>query len=319
MNKALPKALKPVYVRRPMTTITIFGASGFLGRHIVRQLAKTGATIRVPTRDPDKALILKPMGDVGQIVPFRASVRSDASVDQAIGASDVVINLIGILYEKGRDTFQALHVEAPARIARLAREHGAKKFIHVSAIGADANSKSAYARSKAAGEQAVHTFFPDATIFRPSIVFGPEDSFFNRFARLSSVAPALPLIGGGLTKFQPVYVGDVAEAVKAALGNPDAVGETYELGGPSVYSFKELMELMLKETGRKRFLTPIPWPLAKLKATFLELMPTPLLTRDQVELLKSDNVVRSKAKTLRHLNITPTAVEIVVPRYFNKG
>lgn len=298
-----------------MTTITIFGASGFLGRHIVRQLAKTGATIRVPTRNVEKAMLLKPMGDVGQVVPFMSSVRSDAAVSKAIGSSDIVINLLGILYEKGRDTFQALHVEAAARIARLAREQGTKHFIHVSAIGADANSGAAYARSKAAGEQAVRTFFPDAVILRPSIVFGPEDDFFNRFSLLSRFAPALPLIGGGMTKFQPVYVGDIADAVMEILKNPAAQGQTYELGGPQIYIFRDLMVMMLHMTGRKRFLAPVPWWLAKLKATFLQMMPQPLLTRDQVELLKTDNVVGSRAETFEDLGINPTAVEVIVPGY----
>lgn len=297
--------------------ITVFGGSGFIGRHLVRRLARAGAIIRVPTRDPEKALVLKPAGDVGQIVPFFSSVRREEDVRRAIGNSDAVINLLGILYEKGRNNFQAAHVEAAARIARLAREAGAAQLVHVSALGADARSRSAYARSKAAGEEAVRAFFPDAAILRPSVVFGPEDNFFNMFASLARFAPALPLIGGGKTKFQPVYAGDVAEAIAAILARP-AAGRAYELGGPGIYTFRELLELMMKETGRARPFVNLPWALAKWKALFLEMMPHPLLTRDQVELLKTDNVVSPKAKTLRDLDIAPVALEVILPTYMDR-
>ncbi len=299
-------------------TITIFGGTGFIGRHLVRRLAKTGATIRIATRDAEKALLLKPMGDVGQIVPVACSVRSDASVAKAIGNADIVINLIGILFEKGGNTFEALHVETAARIARLAKEAGAKKLIHMSALGASENASAKYARSKYAGEKAVRTFFPDATIFRPSIVFGPEDHFFNRFASLARFAPALPLIGGGTTKFQPVYVGDVAEATARALTHTNAAGKTFELGGPQIYTFRELLELMLEQTGRKRCLINLPWGLAKLQAAFLELAPKPPLTCDQVEMLKTDNVVASGAKASTDLGINPTALEVILPTYLDR-
>ena len=303
-----------------MNEITVFGASGFIGRHVVRRLAKTGATIRVPTRNPEKALTLKPMGDVGQIVPFFCSTRNDTSVLEAIGQSETVINLIGILFEKGKDNFQSMHVETAARIARLAKERHVKKLIHISALGAKSPSSSKYATSKAFGEQAVKAFFPNVTIIRPSIVFGPEDNFFNLFASLACYLPGLPLIGGGRTKFQPVYVGDVAEAVLAILKNPQAAGKVYELGGPTIYSFRELLELILKEIGRKRCLINLPWSIAKLEASFLQLMPNPLLTRDQVELLKEDNVImdNNKINTLETLSINPTAVEVIIPTYLKR-
>jgi uncharacterized protein YbjT (DUF2867 family) len=299
--------------------ITVFGATGFIGRHAVRRLAKTGAYIRVPTRNPEKALELKPMGDVGQIVPLKCVVRSDASVAWAIGSSDAVVNLIGILYEKGRDTFQAMHVETAARIARLARDQGATHFVHLSALGADPASKSSYARSKAAGEQAVRTFFPDAVILRPSVVFGPEDHFFNMFASFARFSPVLPLIGGGHTRFQPVYVGDVAEAIMQTLTRMEAQDCLYELGGPIIYTFREMLDLMLQVICRKRKLIEIPWFLAKIQAAFLGLMPHPMLTRDQVELLKTDNIVHDpRAKTLRDLGIMPTAAELILPTYLER-
>ena len=302
-----------------MKQLTIFGGSGFIGRHAVRRLAREGYVIRVPTRDPEKALPLKPAGDVGQIVPMLCNVRSDESVARAIGNSDAVINLIGILCERGRNTFEAMHVETAARIARVAKACGAKSFIQMSALGADAGSGSAYARSKAAGEQAVRTFFPEAAILRPSVVFGPEDNFFNMFAATARFAPFLPLIGGGGTKFQPVYVGDVAEAMTQILMQSGLQGQVYELGGPQVYSFRELLEIMMNETQRKRRLVDVPWGWAKLQAGLMELLPVPPLTRDQVEMLKSDNVLRNKqAKTLRDLGITPTALEVILPTYLDR-
>ncbi|MDX2027088.1 MAG: complex I NDUFA9 subunit family protein [Alphaproteobacteria bacterium] len=300
-------------------SITIFGGTGFIGRHLVRRLAKTGAAIRIVTRDAEKVLPLKPMGDVGQIVAVHGSIRSDETVATAIASSCSVINLTGILYEKGRDNFQSVHVEAAARIARLAKDHGAKNLIHMSALGADAGSASAYARSKAAGEQAVRLFFPDAVVFRPSIVFGPEDNFFNLFATLARFSPVLPLIGGGHTKFQPVYAGDVAAAMQRAIELPDARGKVFELGGPKTYSFRELLETMLRVTGKRRWFLPLSWKLAMFQAAFLEKLPRPLLTRDQIELLKSDNIIRSpQAKTLKDLGLAPTALEIILPTYLGR-
>jgi NADH dehydrogenase len=304
-----------------LNPITIFGGTGFIGRHVIRRLARTGAIIRVPTRDPEKALPLKPMGDVGQIVPFACSLRNDDAVAEAIGRSETVINLIGILHKKGRDTFQTIHVETAARIARLAKQNGAQHFVHMSALGASDQSSSSYARSKAAGERAVRTFFPGAVLIRPSIVFGPEDNFFNLFATLARFLPILPLIGGGVTKFQPVYVGDVAEAVSQSLRRPEAQGACYELGGPQIYSFRELLELMLRVTRQKRGFVNLPWPMAKVHAGLHELLPLPrpLITRDQVELLKTDNVIRDpQTKTLGNLGISPTALEVILPTYLGR-
>ncbi|MFY9288352.1 MAG: complex I NDUFA9 subunit family protein [Alphaproteobacteria bacterium] len=294
--------------------ITIFGGSGFIGRALIRRLAKTGAIIRVATRDVEKTLPLKPMGNVGQIVPIPCSVRSDTDVAEAIGQSDIVINLLGILFEKGRNNFKALHVEAAARIARTAKERGVKHLIHMSALGADDHAASKYAQSKAAGEQAIKTFYPKATIIRPSIVFGAEDNFFNKFAGLAQLSPALPLIGGGLTKFQPVYVDDVAHAICKVLEKTETAGQLFELGGPQVYSFRQLLEYILEVTHRQRSLINMPWALASFKAIFLQLAPQPMLTCDQVLMLKSDNVVKG-GKTFRDLDMQATALELIVPTY----
>lgn len=298
-------------------TITLFGGTGFLGRHIVRRLAKTGARLLIATREPNKAQSLKLMGDVGQITPVLTDVRHDASVAAALQGSDAAINLIGILFETRRDRFQAKHVETAARIARLAKEQGVTRLVQISALGANPGSLSAYARSKAAGEQAVRMFFPDATILRPSIVYGAEDNFFNMFSRLAAVSPVLPLIGGGSTKFQPVYVGDVADAVMAALTRDDVKGQIYELGGKGVYSFRELLALMLKATGRKRCFVNLPWGVAKLQAAIMELlMPSPTLTRDQVDLLRTDNVIKNpNAKTLADLGVQGSSLELTLPTY----
>ncbi len=303
--------------------VTVFGGSGFVGRTLIERLAKTGAVIRVPVRNPERAKILKPMGDVGQITPFGIDIGSDDAVAAAVAEADAVVNLIGILYERGASRFALVHGEAPGRMARAARQAGARRFVQVSAIGADPESPSAYARSKAAGEAAVRVALPSAVILRPSIVFGPEDDFFNRFAALAQLMPALPLIGGGHTRFQPVYVGDVADAIMVALdaASPNAPatdGRTYELGGPRTYSFKDLMALMLAEIHRRRLLIPLPFALASLQALILELLPVPPLTRDQVALLKRDNVVGAGALTLRDLGIAPTALEPILPTYLDR-
>jgi uncharacterized protein YbjT (DUF2867 family) len=297
---------------------TVFGGSGFIGRHLIKRLAKTGTIIRVATRHPSSANFLRTNGSVGQIIPIAVNTNDDASVAAAVRDADIVINLIGILYESGVNTFRGTQGEAPGRIARAAKAAGAQRFIQISAIGADAGSTSEYARSKAAGEQAVRKAFPEATILRPSIVFGPEDNFFNRFAAMARISPALPLIGGGHTKFQPVYVGDVADAIMKALDNPAAQGKTYELGGPRVYSFKEIMELVLEEVRRKRFLVPVPWSVAEFQGKILGKLPKPLLTSDQVELLKRDNVVAPGAATLSDLGINPTAAEVIIPTYLDR-
>ncbi len=303
-----------------MTTpvATIFGGSGFIGRHLVGRLARQGWTIRVAVRRPSRARFLQPLGNVGQITPLRAPLQDEAAVREAVAGADAVINLVGLLYERGKQTFEAAHVEGAKRIAEASAAAGVRHMVQMSAIGADPAAEADYARSKAAGEAAVRAAFPGAVVVRPSIVFGPEDGFFNLFAMLARLSPVLPLVGGGKTRFQPVYVADVAEAMVRALGDPAAAGKTYELGGPQVYTFKELLELMLREIGRKRLLVPLPFWAASFEATFLELMPVPLLTRDQVRLLKRDNVVTEGALTLKDLGIEPTAVELILPTYLDR-
>lgn len=297
--------------------ITVFGGTGFVGRHLVQRLARAGARLRVVTRDPEAGAFLKPMGDPGQIVLQRGDLRDADSVVAAVAGADAVVNLVGILYQKGRRTFRAIHVEGAAAVARAAQAAGAKRLVHVSALGADARSDSDYARSKAAGEKAVAEAFPGATILRPSVIFGPEDDFFNRFAKLARFSPVLPLIGGGRTRFQPVYVGDVDDAIRRALDDDDAEGRVYELGGPGVYTFRALMEIVMRETRRRRLLVPVPFWLAEIQAFFLEWLPKPPLTRDQVKLLARDNVVSGEAPGLADLGIEPTAVEAVVPLYLS--
>lgn len=293
--------------------VTVFGGSGFLGRYVVRQLAARGARLRIAVRDPEGAAFLKPLCDVGQLAAIQTNLRDDASVARAIDGADTVINLVGILYESGRQTFQAIHVEGAKRVALAASAAKARSFVHVSAIGADADSLSGYARTKAKGEAAVREAFPKAAILRPSVVFGPEDNFFNRFASLARLAPALPLIGGGKTRMQPVYVLDVAKAVVGVLDGH--AGETFELGGPQVFTFRELMERMLETIERQRLLVPVPFWAARFGAFFTELLPKPLLTRDQVRLLERDNVVGKNVKTFADLGIVPTPLEAVLTDY----
>jgi NADH dehydrogenase len=294
--------------------VTVFGGTGFLGRHTVRALAKAGHRIRVAVRYPNKGFFLLPMGHVGQIALVKCNVREQEQVDAAVAGATAVVNLTGILYQRGEQSFEAMHVVAAETIARAARAAGASTLVHVSAIGADKDAASSYAASKGEGEARVRAAFPAAAILRPSIVFGQEDDFFNRFAALARSLPALPLIGGGHTKFQPVFVGDVAAAVRSCAEDAGFGGKTYELGGPTIYSFKELLEIILRETSRKRLLVPIPFPLASLQAMFLQFAPKPLLTPDQVTLLKSDNVVRG-ANGLASFGIAPTSVEAEVPAY----
>ncbi len=293
----------------------VFGGTGFIGRHLVQRLARAGARVRVVARDPEAGMFLKPMGDPGQVVLSRANLLDAASVADAAAGADIVVNLVGILYESGPCTFAAIHVDGARYVAEAAKAAGAKRLVQVSAIGASNRSPALYARSKAAGEAAAGKAFPGATIVRPSIVFGPEDDFFNRFAAMARLAPALPLLGGGRTRFQLVYVGDVAEAIVRILGDAETAGKTYELGGPRVYTFREALEIVLRETGRKRLLVPLPFWAASLQARMLELLPKPLLTRDQVKMLRRDNVVGRKALGLADLGIAPTAVEAVVPAY----
>lgn len=295
--------------------VAVFGGTGFIGRHLVRRLAKAGARVRVVVRDPEAGMFLKPMGEPGQIILDRGNLLDAGSVAEVVAGADIVVNLVGVLYESGPYTFAAVHVEGARSVAEAAKAAGARRLVQVSAIGASKRSPALYARTKAAGEAAVGKAFPGATIVRPSIVFGPEDDFFNRFAALARLVPALPLYGGGRTRFQPVYVGDVAEAIVRILEDAQTAGKTYELGGPHVYTFREVLEIVLRETGRARLLVPLPFWVADLQARAFELLPKPLLTRDQVKMLARDNVVGRKALGLADLGITPTAVEAVVPAY----
>jgi len=297
--------------------VTVFGGSGFLGRHVVQALARRGYRIRVACRRPDLAGHLQPLGNVGQIQPVQANLRARWSVDRAVAGADHVINLVAILHESGRQRFDAIHSFGARAVAEAARAAGAS-LVHVSAIGADAKSPAHYARSKAAGEQAVQETLPDAVIFRPSIMFGPEDGFFNRFATMARYTPALPLIGGGHTRFQPVYVADVAEAIARAVDG-EVAGGIYELGGPEALTFRECMERMLATIDRKRWLVPVPWFIARLQGAILGLLPSPLLTSDQVKLLETDNVVSAEAerdgRTLTGLGIRPKSIESILPSY----
>lgn len=301
------------------TLVTVYGGSGFLGRHLIRALARRHYRIRVAVRRPDLAFHLQPLGRVGQINPVQANLRNAASVDAAAQGADVVVNLVGILFERGRQRFGAVHTEGAANVARAAKANGAR-LVHVSAIGADENATSAYARSKAAAERIIREIVPEATVMRPSIMFGPEDNFFNLFASLARMSPVLPLIGGGHTRFQPVFVGDVAQAIARAVDGEARAGATYELGGPEIRTFREILEYILKTTERRRLLMPVPFLVAKLQASLMQFMPTPLLTPDQVELLRTDNVVSQEAmtqqRTLQGLGIaTPEPIEAIVPSY----
>jgi uncharacterized protein YbjT (DUF2867 family) len=300
------------------TLVTVFGGSGFLGRHVVRALARAGYRVRPAVRRPDLAGHLQPLGRVGQIHAVQANLRYPASVEAAVRDADVVINLVGVLFERGKQRFEAVQAEGAYTVAQAAAAAGAR-VVHVSSLGADPDSTALYARTKAAGEAAVLAAVPDATIFRPSIMFGPEDDFFNRFASMARMSPFLPLIGGGETKFQPVFVGDVAQAILKATGAAAKGGTIYELGGPEVKSFKALMEYVLAVTERKRLLLPIPFAVAKLQAMVLQLLPTPLLTKDQVESLRTDNIVSAAAtaegRTIGDLGIAPAALEAIVPSY----
>jgi len=301
------------------TLVTVFGGSGFLGRSVVRALCKRDYRIRVAVRRPELAGHLQPLGKVGQIHAVQANLRYPASVEAAMRGADIAINLVGILAQAGAQTFDAVQAEGAGTVAKAAAAVGAR-MVHVSAIGADANSASRYARSKAAGEQAVLAAVPSATILRPSVVFGPEDDFTNRFASLARMSPALPLIGGGATKLQPVYVGDVATAAADAVDGKTKAGSVYELGGPEVLSMREIMEVILEITGRNRMLVSLPFGIAKLQALLLQFAPGAFkLTPDQVELLRSDNVVSEAAKaaglTLEGLGIAPDSLEGVAPQY----
>jgi NADH dehydrogenase len=292
---------------------TVFGGSGFLGRYVVKRLAAQGYIVRVAVRDVEAAMFLRPMGGVGQIVPLYAPVTQEALVARATEGADVVINLTGILAESRKGDFAKTHAEGAGRVARLAASSVARRFVHVSAIGASASSDSLYAQSKAAGEAAVRAAFPRAFILRPSIMFGAEDQFFNRFAAMAALFPVIPVVGGA-TKFQPVYVGDVAAAVMASLTSPRA-GNTYELGGPEIATFRELIKKMLRIIERPGTVVDLPLGLARIQAGILQRLPGKLLTTDQIKLLQSDNIVSDGALDFESLGIMPTPMELILPAY----
>jgi len=300
------------------TLVTIYGGSGFLGRHVVRALAKRHYRIRVAVRRPELAGHLQPLGRVGQIHAVQTNLRNAASVEAAARGAHVLINLVGILSEHGRQKFDSVHTYGAEQVALAAAAHGAS-LVHISAIGADENSPSHYGRSKAQAEKLVLAAQPQAVIVRPSIMFGPEDDFFNRFASMARMSPFLPLIGGGETRFQPVFVGDVARAIADAVDGKLRGGATYELGGPEVKSFKELMQFVLATIERKRILLPLPFFAAKIPAYVAQFMPKPMITPDQVESLRVDNVVSEQAikegRTLPGIGITPDSLEAIVPSY----
>jgi NADH dehydrogenase len=300
------------------TLVTVFGGSGFVGRHVVRALAKQHYRIRVAVRRPELAGFLQPLGRVGQIHAVQANLRHAGSIVAAVRDAEVVVNLVGILAEGGRQRFETIHKVGAEAVALAAAQHGAR-LVHMSSLGASEQSTSVYARSKAAGESAVLAAMPGATIFRPSVVFGPEDNFFNKFAALARMLPALPLIGGGRTKFQPVFAGDVAAAFAAAVAGETRPGSIYELGGPETFTMREIMAYVLKTIERRRLLVPLPFGLAKIEAMVLQFLPGALLTPDQVELLRTDNIVSETAtgerRTFAGLGITPVSPQAIVPSY----
>jgi len=302
--------------------VTVFGGSGFVGRHVVRALLRRGWRVRAAVRRPDLAGHLQPLGMVGWVQPVQANLRYRWSVDRAVEGADAVVNLVAIPYASGRQTFEAVHVFGARAVAEATRKAGIGRLIHVSAIGADPEAASDYARTKGEGETAVRETIPGAVVMRPSLIFGPEDHFFNRFAGLARMLPALPLVGGGKTRFQPVFVGDVAAAIADSVEGRAKPGTTYELGGPEVLTFRQCMELILAVTERKRLLVPMPFPLAAVAASILQYGPKPLLTPDQVRQLRSDNVVSGDAvrekRTLAAFGIEPDTAAAILPTYLTR-
>jgi uncharacterized protein YbjT (DUF2867 family) len=304
------------------SVVTVFGGSGFLGRYVVQALARAGCRIKVAVRRPDLALHLQPLGGVGQIALIQANVRDERSVNEALRGADAAVNLVGILEQSGKQKFRAVHVEGAERIAKAARAQGAQALVHVSAIGAGRLAPSVYGRTKGEGEARVLAAFPEAVIVRPSLLFGPEDNFFNRFGWLSRIAPVMPLIGGK-TRLQPVFAGDVAQAIKTALGGRGTEGATYELGGPVTYTFREILKKVCEWTEHPRPLFPIPFWMAKIPAFFVQIVPGAPITVDQIRLLQRDNVVSAGAlrehRTLEGLGVLePRSVELLVPTYLQR-
>lgn len=294
--------------------VTVFGASGFVGRYLVKRLAQEGVRIRAAVRRPDSAHFLKPMGRIGQIMPVQANLRDESSVRAAIEGADSVINLVGILNQTRKQKFDVLHEEGPERIARLSQELGVSRLIHLSSLGVSAGAPSNYLRSKFAGEEGVREAFPDATIIRSSVMFGQEDEFFNLFALILRLTPVFPLLNGGQAKLQPIYVGDVADAIMASLDDGATKGRMLEIGGPQVVTLQEILEFVARTTERNRLFVPQPYPFSLMTGAFLGLLPSPLLTKDQVRSLKVDNVVTGE-NALEAFGIHPQTIESVVPTY----
>ena len=319
--------------------VTVFGASGFIGRHLTSRLAKSGWVVRAVCRDPEAANFMRTMGDVGQVIPWGGNIRDPKSVRAALDGASAAVNLVGILYESGTATFDAIHHQGSKLIAETAAVLGITNFVQMSALGASLKSEADYAVTKAQGEDAIMAAIPTARVVRPSVVFGAEDNFFNQFAGMCRISPFLPVMGApalpdislggdlgikidflgdGGPKFQPVFVGDVVGAIVACLEDDDTAGKTYELAGPTVYSFADLMRLVLSVTGRKRILLPIPFWVAEIQAFFLEKLPKPLLTTDQVRLMQTDNVASGDQLGLSDLGINPMAAEAILPTYLHR-
>lgn len=301
---------------------TVFGATGFVGRYVVGRLAQAGATVQVVTRHRQSAYFLRTLGSVGQIVPRSCAYKTHEDIDALVKGSAVVVNCLGILTQNRRQKFSHIHTQLPDWIAQSCARHGVERCVHISALSVD-RAESDYAKSKLAGEKAVFAAYPLATVLRPSVIFGAEDKFFNMFARLAQLAPALPLIGGGMTKFQPVYVGDVADAVLKALTSlpsdkVNAQGRIFELGGPEVLTFKEIYQRMFAHTHNIKPLLSMPWGVARVQAAFMSILPEPPLTGDQITSLKTDNVVHDGTSTLQDLGIVPTALDVILPNYLDK-
>ena len=295
--------------------IAIFGAGGFLGKHLMRQLTKLDYRVKVATRNPYLKGYLKPLGNPGQIELFKTNIFNPEDIKQVLKNCDLAINLVGILYETRKQKFSQVHVKFPYLLSNLCNEIGVKNLVHISALGVREGHISKYMQSKLEGEKNIQKVFKPSVILRPSLVFGPEDKFFNAFASIAQFSPALPLIGGGKTKFSPIYVGDVAKAIVKTLKLENSKPKIYELGGPKNYSFKELMEILLEEIKKKRFLIPIPFSVAKLQSYFLQMMPNPLLTSDQVDMLKYNNIVSGEYPTLEDLGIRGKTIQSILPKY----
>lgn len=300
--------------------VTVFGGSGFIGRHIVRRLAQRGLRVRAAVRRPELADFLRPMGDVGQIVPVQANLRYANSVQAAIAGSQAVVNATGIQVSRGRQSFKAVHVEGVRSIALAGKRSGIERLIHISGLGADADDddENAFVRSKIEGERVLRETFAGVTILRPSVVFGPEDKFINNMAVAVRLAPFMPAIGGDHTRFQPVYAGDIGAAVLACLDRPETAGQVFELGGPKVYTMRQIAELILESMGREKRIVDVPFSLARLMGLVGQFLPNPPLTLDQAKLLEIDSVVRPGRQGFAELGLTPTAAEVILPTYLDR-